>query len=65
MLTDGIKIVIVDKNFEIQKILEGVECEEIHLVGSKSLVMGTVSKSGKLLLWNLTEVVNEIKEYEI
>ena len=65
VFTDGIKIVIVDKNFEIHKVLEGIDCEDIQLVGSKGIVMSTVTKGGKLLMWNLGEIMNGKKEYEI
>ena len=63
VFTDGITIVITDKNFEIQKILSGIDCEDLYLIGSRSVVLGTINKADKLYLWNITEIVNEMKEY--
>jgi hypothetical protein len=57
------RIVITDREWQIHQTIEGIECKELYLVGTKSAVLGIFTTSGKMLLWNLTNTLQHVPEY--
>lgn len=61
IFADKNRIVICDKNFNVLQTINGVECKSMEMVGSmKNTVLITQTKQDKLVVWNLTKLVEKM-----
>jgi len=50
----------------VHKILAGIECKSLEIIGSmKNVVLITQTKQAKLIVWNLSKIVEAFEQYTI
>ena len=66
IFTDKSKLVICDREFTVHQTINGVECKALEIIGSmKNVVLITQTKQDKLIVWNLTKMLEKVEYYSM